>query len=575
MGYVRPMPLASGNPLVSIITPTRLRPDFLRRCILAIQRQEMAEHEHIIVADRCPLSRAVYEEFAEDARIVFAELTTCVCDPILRRTRISHNASCARNLALTLARADVIAYCDDDNVLLPNHTRTALEYLAEHPEVDGLCTQYVHNNWSRSSSYDAVFAADLYDTSFQDGHGTWDTSVFVHRAEVPKRYGFWRPLAEALFGFDRRWALSWGRITRSRLPRSTSVRQWGSWLSLKARSMMRLPVVSEDHELFMWWRRQGARLTTVAVTTCIYHAHRGNVLCHSQGGDEPRLERRRREAYRARLGVAATEVGVLEAASAYGGAASRSLVRRVQRFWGGLRVAAGEIARLIPDLVAVPSWVRTRRRRVRDIHDLELGHLRSMRERAAVDATGRPVPWYTYPAIEFLRQLDLGSFDVLEFGAGNSTAFWAERARRVVSVESDPAWYRRLAADVRDNQTLWLHENCASYVAAPAALEMRFDIVVIDGRWRKSCAEAATRYLKSDGLLVFDNADWFPASCALLRRAGLLQLDLSGFSPINDYRSTTAIFVRAGTRLQEGYRNPLPIGGLDQVGVPEDDYEER
>lgn len=565
----------AGTPLVSIITPTRLRPDFLRRCILAVQRQELAQHEHVIVADRCPLTRAVYEEFAGDERIVFAELVTCSCDAILRRTGISHNASCARNLGLQLARADVIAYCDDDNVLLPNHTRTALEYLTAHPDVDGVCTQYLHNNWSQSPSYDAVLAADLYDTSFQDGHGTWDTSVFVHRAAIPKRYGTWRPVVQGLFGFDRRWALSWGRITRSRFPRTTNLREYGAWISRKARSMVRLPVVSEDHELFMWWRRQGVRLTTLEVTTCIYHAHRGNVLCHDQAGDEPQLERRRRDAYRARLGVTAVEVGAVEAASSFATRVGRCFEQRMRRVAGWLRSAAGEVRTLMRDLAVLPERVRRRRRRVRDIHDLDLGHLRSLRERNAVDAEGKALPWLTYPAIEFLQQLDLGALDVLEFGAGSSTLFWAERACRVVSVESDPTWYRRLAERTRDNQTLWLHEDRASYVTAPGALGMQFDIVVIDGRWRKSCAEAATRYVKPDGLIVFDNADWFPASCALLRRAGFLQIDLSGFSPINDYRLTTAIFTRAGTRLQDGYRNPSPIGGLDQIGVPEDDYEER
>ena len=34
------------------------------------------------------------------------------------------------------------------------------------------------------------------------------------------------------------------------------------------------------------------------------------------------------------------------------------------------------------------------------------GHLRTIARNECVDAEGRPIPWYTYPALEFIRQLD-------------------------------------------------------------------------------------------------------------------------------------------------------------------------
>src|SRR5262245_31531933 len=72
------------------------------------------------------------------------------------------------------------------------------------------------------------------------------------------------------------------------------------------------------------------------------------------------------------------------------------------------------------------------------------GHLKSVRAGRSVDAAGRPIPWYTYPAIEYLRQLDLSEKTVFEYGSGNSTLFWAECAARVVTVEDDERWSERL-----------------------------------------------------------------------------------------------------------------------------------
>src|SRR3954463_2256551 len=74
----------------------------------------------------------------------------------------------------------------------------------------------------------------------------------------------------------------------------------------------------------------------------------------------------------------------------------------------------------------------------------DYGHVKSARRGKCVDVIGNPIPWYTYPAIEYLKQLDFSTKNVFEFGAGQSTLFWAGRARRVVSVEDDAAWYQTI-----------------------------------------------------------------------------------------------------------------------------------
>src|SRR4051812_3930217 len=73
--------------------------------------------------------------------------------------------------------------------------------------------------------------------------------------------------------------------------------------------------------------------------------------------------------------------------------------------------------------------------------ELETGNFRSAREGMAVDQQGRPLPWYTYPMIDYLNQLDFSEKSVFEFGAGNSTLYWARRAKSVTSIEHDVKWY--------------------------------------------------------------------------------------------------------------------------------------
>ena len=99
-------------PKISIITATHYRPDFLRRCIISVQRQTFQEYEHLIVSDHCPYARGVYEDFKDDDRIKYYEVET--------PHTLSHGAV-AKNVGIEKSSAPFICYCDDDNFYLPNH----------------------------------------------------------------------------------------------------------------------------------------------------------------------------------------------------------------------------------------------------------------------------------------------------------------------------------------------------------------------------------------------------------------------------------------------------------------------
>ncbi len=73
----------------------------------------------------------------------------------------------------------------------------------------------------------------------------------------------------------------------------------------------------------------------------------------------------------------------------------------------------------------------------------QYGWFKSMRENKCIDREGNPIPWITYPAIDFLSQLDYTERSVFEYGSGFSTLFWAPRAKNVIAVETDLEWYKK------------------------------------------------------------------------------------------------------------------------------------
>lgn len=195
------------------------------------------------------------------------------------------------------------------------------------------------------------------------------------------------------------------------------------------------------------------------------------------------------------------------------------------------------------------------------------GHAVSRREGKPIDRDGKPLPWYTYPAIAYLSSIDLRDKDVFEFGAGNSSLFWAERVRSLVSVEHVPEWHGIVKSRARPNQEVLLETDPDAYVASVRRAGRKYGVVVVDGLRRHSCARAALDCLADDGLIVLDNADWWPQTAALLRQADLLEVDFTGFGPVLNNTWTTSVFFRRSARVRPaGDRMPVPgIGSVTQA----------
>jgi hypothetical protein len=237
-----------------------------------------------------------------------------------------------------------------------------------------------------------------------------------------------------------------------------------------------------------------------------------------------------------------------------------SLLRRIRRSALGERIAASDYSPF--------NW-RESMRLTRLLWG-DYGHLRSVVTKSSIDGSGTPVPWYTYPAIGYLRQLDFSDKSVFEYGCGNSTLFWAGVARQVVSVEDDREWFDVMSTRVPPNTRLVYEPDLAAFVDVIRQFPGGFDIIVVDGPARGStrlkCSRAAIESLRSGGLIILDNSDWLPESAQLLRNAGLLEVDMTGFAPISGHTQTTSFFFsRAFDIRGRDARQPEPgVGSRDQ-----------
>ncbi len=190
------------------------------------------------------------------------------------------------------------------------------------------------------------------------------------------------------------------------------------------------------------------------------------------------------------------------------------------------------------------------------------GHFKSSLRSKAVDKNGAPLPWYTYPAIDFLACKDFSDKIVLEFGAGQSTLWWADRAKMVVSFESDRDWYSCLKRQVPGNVKLYFIPDDLSGFDNHIGSEL-FDIVVVDGLDRFKASKIASDLIKSDGAVIVDNSEgfWGPEGTYPiidhLREKRFSRIDFYGHAPGVILPHCTSLFFRDHCFLLEGRENPL------------------
>jgi hypothetical protein len=87
-----------------------------------------------------------------------------------------------------------------------------------------------------------------------------------------------------------------------------------------------------------------------------------------------------------------------------------------------------------------------------------IGWFTAFDNRQPVDQDGNPLPWVTYSFIDFIKTRLGKDFKIFEYGSGNSTLFYAQRVARVVSVEHDEEWYKKIVKEKAANAEMIFHQ---------------------------------------------------------------------------------------------------------------------
>ena len=184
---------------------------------------------------------------------------------------------------------------------------------------------------------------------------------------------------------------------------------------------------------------------------------------------------------------------------------------------------------------------------------LDIGWFNSFKSGEPVDRNNKPIPWFTYPAIEFLSGKLNKRMTIFEFGSGNSTLFFSERVNQITSVEHNRTWYNKVVERKPENSRIELVISVKpeDYIGVINLNFNKYDIIIVDGLYRNECLIESKDHLSESGVLILDDSDRIEYQTGInnLLEEGFKRLDFWGISPGYLYQKDTSIFYKGNNCL--------------------------
>lgn len=179
---------------------------------------------------------------------------------------------------------------------------------------------------------------------------------------------------------------------------------------------------------------------------------------------------------------------------------------------------------------------------------LDNGWFQSYKNKTSVDKNGNPIPWVTYPFIDFIYERLNKEIDIFEFGSGNSTLFYATKVKSITTVEHDKQWFNKISKIIPENTKIIFQEadTDGDYCRCIKKTNKKFDIIIVDAVDRVNCIYNSLDSLSDNGMIILDDSERidYRDGINFLINNNFRRLDFWGIAPGILFRKCTSVFYK-------------------------------
>ncbi len=157
------------------------------------------------------------------------------------------------------------------------------------------------------------------------------------------------------------------------------------------------------------------------------------------------------------------------------------------------------------------------------------------------------IPQLTFDFIEWMEEQETSDKTIVEFGSGNSTLYFSNKFKNVITYEDEPEWIEMIKSRNIEN----IHINFLDYnfyKKEPDSFK-NADFILIDNNPRDNnsrlyVAQALMEKIEYKNTLILDNGNWNGECYFYLRTKYKSYDDFIGINPRGDRTVTTVFYDR-------------------------------
>jgi hypothetical protein len=171
-------------------------------------------------------------------------------------------------------------------------------------------------------------------------------------------------------------------------------------------------------------------------------------------------------------------------------------------------------------------------------------------------------PSLTMPFLDWFESYDFSSFNLIEFGSGNSTNYFYEKTKNIISFETDINYYNNLQPLLSDDIDYRFIQKYD--------LENKIPDIEINDKTIMFIDSASNRFLLiknifkigSPNILILNNSNDYKNTCKFIYNKGYSEIPFWGLTFMDVQESCTSVFIKNNFNMIEKNNNYMSSGSF-------------
>jgi hypothetical protein len=174
-------------------------------------------------------------------------------------------------------------------------------------------------------------------------------------------------------------------------------------------------------------------------------------------------------------------------------------------------------------------------------------------------------PMLSLPFLDWFESYDFSDFNLIEFGSGNSTNYFADKVETVVSFETDINFYNNFKSALSENVDYRFIQKYDLENKTPDIEINDKTIVFIDSASNRFLLTKNILKTESPNILILDNSNEYKNTCKFLYDNGYLEIPLWGLRFMEVEEACTSVFIKNNFNMIEKNYNYFSPGSTQKT----------